>query len=97
MTDIWATILGLAAASFAIRIGGFLLALHLPQEGAWARGMDALPGCLIIALVAMLMLNGGMNEWGGGTVTLLVAYKTRNLPVSMVSGILTVALMRLLW
>ncbi|MCT4609454.1 MAG: AzlD domain-containing protein [Pelagimonas sp.] len=93
--DIWLTVLGLGAASFAIRLGGFLLALRLPQAGAWARGMEALPGCLIMALVALMMLKGGAIEWGAGLVVFLVAAKTRNLPISMLVGMALVAALRL--
>lgn len=95
-TEIWLTILGLAAASYAIRLGGYLLALRLPQEGGWARGMEALPGCLIIALVALMMINGGAIEWAAGATVFLVAAKTRNLPISMLVGMVTVATLRAL-
>ena len=45
--DIWMIIFGLGLASFAIRLGGFLLAGRLPQTGRWARGMEALPGACV--------------------------------------------------
>lgn len=95
-TEIWLTILGLAVASYTIRLGGYLLALRLPQEGGWARGMEALPGCLIVALVALMMLNGGAIEWAAGVAVFLVAAKTRNLPISMLVGMVTVAALRIL-
>ena len=92
--DIWIMILGLAAASFAIRLGGFLLAQRLPQEGPWARGMEALPGCLIASLVALMMLKGGPVEWLAGLIVFFIALRTHNLPVSMLTGIICVAGMR---
>lgn len=95
-TEIWLTILGLAITSYSIRIGGYLLAVRLPQEGGWARGMEALPGCLIIALVALMMLNGGVIEWVAGGTVFLVAAKTRNLPISMLAGMVIVAALRVL-
>lgn len=94
-TEIWWTVLGLGAASYAIRLGGFFLALRLPQSGAWARGLDALPGCLIMALVALMMIKGGVIEWVAGLIALLVAAKTRNLPISMLAGVSVVASLRL--
>lgn len=94
--DIWLMIIGLATATFTIRLSGYLVALHLPKEGAWAKGMEALPGCLIVALVALMILKGGPVEWLGGALVLAVAAKTRNLPISMVTGIAVVAGLRLL-
>ncbi|WP_216825807.1 AzlD family protein [Ruegeria sp. EL01] len=92
-TEIWLTILGLAIASYSIRLGGYLLAVRLPQKGGWTRGMEALPGCLIVALVALMMLNGGAIEWvAGGTVS--CRRKTRNLPISMLAGMIIVAALR---
>ena len=44
--EIWITVFGLGLISFLIRISGFILASHLPKHGAWARGLEALPGCL---------------------------------------------------
>lgn len=94
--DIWMTLLGLGAASYAIRLGGVLLARRLPQTGAWARGMEALPGCLIISLVALMMLEGGTVEWGAGVVVFLCALVTRNLALSLLVGMAVVALLRFL-
>ena len=95
MNDIWVTIFGLGLASLAIRLGGYLLAGHLPKTGRWARGMEALPGCLIMALVTLMMVRGGPGEWIAGVVVLLVAAMTRNLPVSMLAGMIAIAGLRL--
>ncbi|MEP5154155.1 AzlD domain-containing protein [Planktotalea sp.] len=95
-TEIWLTILGLGVASYAIRLGGFLLALRLPRTGPWARGMDALPGCLIMSLVALMMLKAGPLEQVASLFVLLIAVKTRNLPISMIAGMIFVAGARLM-
>ena len=95
-TEIWLTILGLAGASFVIRLGGYVLAMRLPQSGGWARGMEALPGCMIVALVAVMMLNGSRVEWIAGAIVLGFAAKTRSLPISMLVGMACVATLRAL-
>ena len=92
--EIWLTVIGLGLASFAIRLSGYFLALRLPHSGAWTRGLEALPGCLIAALVALMMLKGGTIELLAGGTVLLVAARTRNLPISMLVGILIVASLR---
>ena len=42
--EIWITVLGLGFISFLIRVSGFILASQIPKYGAWARGLEALPG-----------------------------------------------------
>ena len=90
MSETWIIIVVLAVATFSIRLGGILLGQRLPTSGPWARALNALPGCLIIALVSVLLLSGGVNEWIAGGVSLCVALLTRNLPLTMVAGILVV-------
>jgi branched chain amino acid efflux pump len=95
MAEVWPVILGLAAATFAIRLGGALLGQRIPREGAWARALNALPGSLIVALVSVSLLSGGPREWLAGCVALAVAVVTRNLPLTMVCGIAAIWLLRL--
>ncbi len=95
MTDNWLVIVGLAIATFAIRMSGVVLGERLPTTGPWARGLQALPGCLIVSLVTVLLLSGGPAEWIAGAIALGVAIVTKNLPVTMVAGIGAVYLLRL--
>ncbi|MEM7258605.1 MAG: AzlD domain-containing protein [Pseudomonadota bacterium] len=94
MTENWWVIGGLAIATFAIRYSGIVLGQKLPSSGPWAHALQALPGCLIAALVTVLLLDGGPVEWLAGGVALLVALLTRNLPLTMIAGISTVFLLR---
>ena len=87
-------IAGLAAANVVIRLGGYYLGAALPQTGAWARGLKALPGTLITALVTLQLLQGGPAEWVAGAVALAVAVVTRSLPLTMVAGIVAIYLLR---
>ena len=90
MSETWIVIVVLAASTFSIRIGGILLGQRLPTTGPWARALNALPGCLIIALVSVLLLSGGSDEWVAGAASLLIAILTRNLPLTMLTGILVI-------
>ncbi len=94
MSDTWIVITVLALATFSIRLGGVLLGQKLPVSGPWARGLNALPGCLIIALVSVLVFSGGQDEWIASVVALAAALLTRNLPLTMAAGILCVFLLR---
>lgn len=94
MTQVWITIFGLAAATFGIRFGGFALGRRLPRHGAWARGLRALPGCLITALVMFLLLQGGPQEWIAGAIAAGVAIVSRSLPLTMAAGIIAIWCLR---
>ena len=87
-------IAGLAVGTFAIRLSGVLVGRRIPQQGAWARGLQALPGCLIVSLVAVSILSGGPREWAAGLVAAIVAIMSRNLPLTMASGIASIWVLR---
>ncbi len=84
-------ILGAAAATYGLRLGGLLLADRLPQTGAFRRFMDALPGTILLSLVAPGILAAGL--WGGlaAGVTALLTWKTGNVFLSMLVGVAIVA------
>ena len=94
MTETWTVILALAAGTFAIRLAGVLIGQRIPSHGAWARGLRALPGCLIVSLVAVSLLSGGPREWAAGLIAAIVAIVTRNLPLTMAAGITAIWLER---
>lgn len=93
-TEIWVTIIGLGVVSFAIRLTGYLLASQIPQDGMWARALQALPGCLILSLVSLMMLNGTMLEWISAVMVLAIAAITRKPTLAMFAGMVIIAAMR---
>ena len=92
--EIWMTIIGLGGASFVIRLAGYLLASQIPQDGMWARALQALPGCLIASLVSLMMLNGTMLEWISAVMVLAIAAITRKPTLAMFAGMVIIAAMR---
>lgn len=93
-TEIWITIIGLGGASFIIRLSGYLLASQIPQGGMWARALQALPGCLIVSLVSLMMLNGTMLEWISAVMVLALAAIIRKPTFAMFSGMMIIAALR---
>jgi uncharacterized membrane protein len=94
--DALVTILAAAAITYALRFGGLLLADWLPQTGRFRLFMEALPGTILVSLVAPGILASGW--WGciaAGT-TALMTLKTQNVFLAMLAGMLIVALTRLL-
>ena len=53
MTEPLLVTIWLALATFSVRFAGVLLGQRLPQQGPWKHGLNALPGCLIVSLVAV--------------------------------------------
>ena len=92
--EIWITGLGLGFISFSIRISGFILASHIPNHGAWARGLEALPGCLIVSLVTLMMIYGSALEWITGTIVLVISALTHKPNFAMFCGIVLIAALR---
>ena len=92
--EIWMTIIGLCGASFAIRLSEYLLASQIPQDGMWARALQALPGCLIASLVSLMMLNGTILEWISAVMVLALAAITRKPTFAMFAGMVIIAALR---
>jgi uncharacterized membrane protein len=90
----WVVILGLTVSTFAIRLSGVLIGQQMPQDGAWARGLQALPGCLVVSPVVVSLLSGGPREWSAAAVATMAAVATRNLPITMAIGIAAIWLLR---
>ncbi|QFT61763.1 AzlD family protein [Roseivivax sp. THAF30] len=85
---------GLALGTFAIRLGGYLLGASIPESGPWARALQALPGCLIAALLAVILVQAEPAEWTAASVALAVALLSRSLPLTMLAGVGSVWLLR---
>ena len=84
-------ILGMAAVTYAIRAGGLLLANRLPSTG-----LRHLPGAVLAALIAPVILRGGPAEAIAAVATALIYVASRNLFAAMAGGVLAVYLARLL-
>lgn len=89
-------ILGMAAATYAIRVGGLLLADRLPSDGFVAAWMRYIPGAVLASLVAPAIVGGGPAELGAAAVTAAAFLLGRNLLLAMVAGVGAVFLLRLL-
>lgn len=94
MTEHMLVILGLAVGTFAIRFSGYLLGGSIPVTGPWGRALRALPGCLIAALLAMILVQAGPAEWAAAAVSMVAALVSRNLPLTMVAGVGAVGVLR---
>lgn len=77
----------LALAAFAVRSSGILLGSLIPSTGKAGQLLREMPGAVMVSLAAPSVVNGGPAEWLATVLTAAVAWKTRSLIVTMVSGL----------
>ena len=84
-------IAGAALVTYAFRFGGLLLSETLPRTGKFKDFMETLPGTILVALVAPGILAAGF--WGclAALSTALLVWRTGNIFMAMLSGMLIVA------
>ena len=84
-------IAGAALVTYAFRFGGLLLSEKLPRTGKFKDFMEALPGTILVALVAPGILAAGF--WGclAALATALLVWRSGNVFVAMLSGMIIVA------
>ena len=97
---IWLAIAGSAVVTYAVRAFAFRVALPRSLPAGLARYLDALPAAIIAALAgpAVLVPGGTFTrgpEAAAAIVVIAVVAWRRNLLAGVLSGVATVALLRL--
>ena len=75
-----------AILTYGLRIGGLLLSEQLPQNGPFQRFMEALPGTILLSLIAPGIVSNGHWGWIAAASTAFCAHKTGNVLLSMLVG-----------
>ena len=88
------TILGMAAVTYIPRATGIWLVGGFPLSERLRAWLSALPGAILVSLVAPVVVKGGPVEGVAAVVTVAVAWRTRSLLPAMVAGVGTVWLLR---
>jgi uncharacterized membrane protein len=81
-----AVILAMGAAAYATRAGGVWMMGRVRLSPFAAAFLRHTPGTVLVALLAPLLMRGGIPEWAGASVTLLATLRTRNLLLSTALG-----------
>jgi uncharacterized membrane protein len=84
-------IAGAALVTYGLRLGGLLLAGRLPRNGHFRRFMEALPGTIMLSLVAPGIVSAGPLGGFAALATALCAWKSGNVFASMMLGMAIVA------
>jgi uncharacterized membrane protein len=90
------TIVLMALATYATRMGGLWLASRFDlfeRAGAW---LDQIPGAILVSLVAPTILMGGPVEVLAALAVVIVSLRTGSLPAAMLTGVGTVLALRAL-
>ena len=90
----FAAISGMMLATYACRAGGFWLMEHVPLTARVKRGLAALPGSIVMAIVIPLSLRGGLPAAIGITLAFLTMLRVRNEFISLLVGLGAVAAAR---
>ena len=90
------TILGMALATYATRVSGLVLVGRLKPSARVQALLGYIPGSVLVSIVAPTVFTSGPAEALAAAATLLVALRTRNLPLAMLVGVVCVVVLRAL-
>ena len=90
------TIAGMGLATYATRAGGFWLMGRIPISSRVERWLAAIPGAILIAIVAPLIVASGPAGWLAVAGTALVAARTNNLLLAIAVGVTMASALRVL-
>jgi uncharacterized membrane protein len=88
------TIIAAAVVTYALRVGGLLLAERFPKTGRFKKFMDALPGTILLSLIVPGVFGAGVWGWVATACAALCSLKTGNVFASMSLGVGIVAVGR---
>ena len=85
-TLIFKVVILCALITYGLRVGGLLLSERLPNKGRFKAFMDALPGTLLLSLIAPGIAASG--PWGmvAALSTAVITHRTGNVFLSMLVG-----------
>jgi uncharacterized membrane protein len=89
------TILGMGLVTYATRIGGFWLLGRITPTKRVEAWMRAIPGAVLVSLIAPALLAAGVVGFVAAAATVLIAVWTHRLLPALVAGVTIVAVARL--
>lgn len=88
-------ILGMALATYATRLGGWLAVRRFAVAGRWRAALEAVPGAVLAAVIAPMALATGPAESAAAALTVLAALRLPPL-AAVAIGVLSVVAFRAL-
>ncbi len=93
-TDTMLVIFGMAIATYITRVSGFYLVSRVKVSGRLEIFLNAIPGAVLVSIVAPTVLASGPAESVASLATVLIAWKSKSLPLAMIVGVVMVWLLR---
>ncbi len=84
------TILGMALVTYATRAGGLWLMGRVEPSPRVERWLRHIPGAVIISIVAPIVVEGGPAELLATAATVGVGVRTKNVLLTMLTGVVVV-------
>lgn len=79
-------ILGMSAATYLCRGGGYWLFRRLRPPPAVRAALAYVPGALFVSYIAPAIVEGGMQQWAGAATAALVMAATRSTSLAILGG-----------
>ncbi len=89
-----AVIIAMAVATIVTKVGGLWLLSRFDVSERVEAGLSVLPGAIVIALLGPELAEGGPAEWGAAAVVVLVMWRTENILIALVTGVIAVVAFR---
>ncbi|MDQ2055414.1 MULTISPECIES: AzlD domain-containing protein [Halobellus] len=90
------TILAMSVTTYATKAGGFWLLSRIELSPRIERGLDALPGAIVVSLLAPELTKLGPAGWIAATAVLVVAWRNDGTLAALGVGMVTVVALRAL-
>ena len=90
----FAAICAMMVATYLCLAGGLWLMAHVPLTDRVKRGLAALPGSIVMAIVVPLALRGGLPAAIGIVLAFLTMLRVRNELIALLAGLAAVAAAR---
>ncbi|NGM68429.1 AzlD domain-containing protein [Natronolimnobius sp. AArcel1] len=87
-------ILAMAAVTVLTKVGGIWLVRRVDLSERLEAGLSVLPGAIVIAILGPELAAGGPAEWGAAGLVLLVMWRTENILLALIAGVVGVVAFR---
>lgn len=89
-----AVVAGMAAVTYATKAGGLWALGRVEVSSRVETALEALPGAVVVAVLAVELAAGGPREWAAVALVVAVAARTDSGALALAAGVGAVALLR---
>lgn len=89
-----AVVLGMSVATYVTKAGGLWLLSRIDVSDRVESGLEILPGVIVISILGPELISAGPAEWGAAGIVLLVMWRSDNVVLSLLCGVVAVQIFR---